>query len=206
MVTQQLKRDFKILLEAMTRAGLIKEGIIAMGNLAYFLDRCSTKPVNHRLKQAVAMQITSSDAQSKQELFLLLANNIYEQAKKEKRGENLDYRMERIIEKHAKRTLTHFEILLDDYDFPDWFKVYIPFLEAHEPQVACDLLMEVIQEKSSFSRLLKPYGYAEKISLYVHQAYRNSLRWKCMLPLIDAIIDEDFEETLSILHISLETV
>lgn len=108
------------------------------------------------------MQIASSDALSKQEIFLLLANNIYEQAKKEKRGENLDYRMERIIEKHVKRTLTHFELLLDDYDFPDWFKEYIPFLEAHEPQVVCDLLMEEIQEDSSYSRLLKPYGYGEK--------------------------------------------
>jgi hypothetical protein len=184
----------------MIRYGLIEHNLIAMGNFAYFTDCCLTKGNSQHLKKSIQKHIASKSSYRKQELFLLIANSIYEHAKKEQHGENLDFRMNRIMEKHFKKTLNHFEILLDEYDFPEWFKRYIPFVEAKEPRKINDLLIKTIQERPAFEKKLKSNDYVAKTNIFVYRVCKNSFKWDYILSLVDAYCDEDTEIAKSLLE------
>ncbi|MFF2531475.1 hypothetical protein ACFVS2_21445 [Brevibacillus sp. NPDC058079] len=196
MITMTVKSEIMKMYGDMMRHELIEHSLSAMGNFAFFAERCLAQSGNQQVKQTINAFISSK---KKVELFFLIANSIYEYAKKEGIGENLDFRMSRVIEKYERKTLNHFEILLDEYDYPDWFKRYIPFIEANHAQDIYDLLMQVVQSKPNFEQQMLEKGYATKTHIFVHRVCRNSMKWQYVLSLVDAYSDEDQETALKLL-------
>ncbi|WCF11420.1 hypothetical protein NDS46_31170 (plasmid) [Paenibacillus thiaminolyticus] len=186
MISIEVKHDFSKMYCELCNSNTIDHNLITMGNLAFFIDRCRLVPKLNEYKD-------------KQDLLLLVASNIYLQAKSEKIGENLDFRMKRIIEKHELKQLRHFDILLDDYDFPQWFQRYIPLIEQDDIyQAMVDIILGNEKE-----RRIKLEHFEKRIHHFSNAAKKSSQKWKYILPAIDALFEDDKERFLELLDFKI---
>ncbi|WPS85398.1 hypothetical protein SMD22_01860 (plasmid) [Brevibacillus halotolerans] len=200
MISQEWKREILRIYGDMLRHEIIEHSLFSMGNVAYFADRCLSQTNNQKVKKMMVELIVSK---RKQDLFFFLAKNIYECAIKEGIEENLDYRINRVIEKYKKKTLNHFEILLDEYHYPEWFKRYIPFVKTSDPQGLYKLLIAVVQSKPTFEQQMNKEDYLTKTHIFVHRVCKNSMKWQYVLSLVDAYYDEDREKVLKLFAFKL---
>jgi hypothetical protein len=140
--------------------GFIEHNLITMGNFSVFLD---------------------------QELLLLIAREVYQLSKQNDLDENLEYRMKRITDLYKTKKLNHFDLILDEYYFPDWFKGYMPFLQIQSIQVMCAELIKILKKNEVFE---VPEWGVEDVSRmleYINRKYNHERKWAYLLPLIDAI-------------------
>lgn len=204
MITTEQKSEYLKMYCDLCRKGAIDHNLISMGNLAFFVDRCLLLPKTKKLKVRVLSLIESRKTQDRQELFLIIAQGIHYEAKRAGMGENLDFRLKRIEEKYASQKLTHFDILLDDFDFPEWFQSYIPFIEETEISKLKHMLISLAERDDEFRRQLQYEEFDLKSEQFLLRIEDHPLRWQNLMLLVDAVTDKDYIAIVSILDFKIQ--
>lgn len=140
----------------LNKIGLVGEDRISLGNLAYFIDRLSKEKEQEIMQNKIRLLMGNKDRVS---VAYYIATFIGNNAEKEGIGDCLDFRLEKIHGYYWKDTLNHFDILLDDFDFPDWFHEIEYSIPADFHEIKKDIMqrlkgLEIYQEFSSNREIL----------------------------------------------------
>lgn len=127
---------------------LLQNDVISIGNLALFVDYSL-----HRYKWLETKKKIEklAEKQDRNELYMFLAYKLYEIAKKLELSDNLEYKIKKMEKVYKEGNLRYFDIVLDPYEFPEWFKrvmEYYPLMTKRE------YYMKLIRE-------LKKYPFIE---------------------------------------------
>ena len=127
------KREvFFELVELLKKEHVLKDDIISMGNLALFVDYALPRYKWQEKKRQIERFAKLGDSN---EVNMLLAGYLHEVATKLEISDNLNYKLEKMSNAYKENKLTYFDIVLDPYDFPEWFKwvmEYYPHLSRED--------------------------------------------------------------------------
>lgn len=202
-ITKQQKSEFLKMYGELCKKGVYEHNLISMGNFAFFVDRCLRLPKTRELKKKVISLVGSGRPQDFQELCLLISSHIHQMAKRDQVGENLDFRLKRIEAKYESGKLDHFDMLLDEHNFPSWFQTYIPFIDASDDQSLKREYMKIIQLNEELHVQMKYDGLDTKLFAYLPRMKDHSFKWQLMLLLVDSILDWRYFDIKSLLDLKI---
>lgn len=203
MMTRKSKYEFTKLYADMLNVNTFEHSLFAMGTFAYFMEKYLESPLNKEVRKEFLPLVGSRRNQDKQDAMYMIAFNVVEHARANKRGENLDFRLKRIKESYDKGMLTHFEVFLDEYDFPEWFQVYVPVLEEEDSNKIFELLLRMIPEDEAFENKMIELDIVSKVDAFAHRVNKSNLRWKFLILLTDALQEGDLKSSLELLDFKI---
>lgn len=176
--------------------------IYSMGNLAVFLDYyVPRKKIWENMRQQMEALLIRRDYN---ELLFMIAGELYYIARKNGLGENLEHRFKNIQKLYLKKKLFHFDLLLDDHDFPVWFREYIPFLECKHPVMFYLLVFKrmkqtgILAEVEALGGIAKVKSFAQNV-LFDHTTnhlFEPNDKWKKVLEVVNAIDERNVTQLL----------
>lgn len=178
--------------------GYPTHSVETMGNLAFFSERYLFRDGHHDLKTTFHTLLDNAQPKAMRDLCYVVANGIFKQARRERVGENLTYRIGRIQESYQRGRLDHFDVLLDDHDFPSWFLYYKPFLLSPDQDTLFQIIMGEVQRHPQLSFMNSP-DIQEAIQRYLTRTGKNLLESFSYLILVELIMQEDIGELEALL-------
>lgn len=164
---QEKREVFFELVELLKKERIMKDDIISMGNLALFVDYAFPRYKWQEKKKQIERFAKLGD---KNEVNMLLAGHLYEIAMKLEISDNLNFKLEKMSTAYEENKLKYFDMVLDPYDFPEWFKWV---MEYHNPLSPEDVLRKLSGRLESHPTLLtKDNEFA--FSYFVDRFYPDS--------------------------------
>lgn len=120
LIELEAKRTvFFELVELLRDEKIINDDIISMGNLALFVDYSLPRYKWAEKRKQIERFAKIGD---KNEVNMLIAGYLYEIARKLEISDNLNFKLEKMSNAYKGNRLKYFDMVLDPYDFPEWFK------------------------------------------------------------------------------------
>lgn len=178
------------LVELLKKEHVLKEDIVSMGNLALFVDNAFPRYKWQEKRDKIEGFAKIGD---RNEVNMLLASYLYEVARNLNISDNLNFKLEKMSLAHKEKKLTYFDIVLDPYDFPDWFKWVMEYYPSLSKQVVYERLVrwlerypELLTNENQFAfsyfvdRLYPETNYLKRVTeldLHLRLMERHDLCW-----------------------------
>lgn len=123
---EKVREEYFELYKLLKEKSILNDDIISMGNLALFVDYSHNRYQWLEKKKTIYSFATQNN---KNEVNMIVAQNLYEIAIRLDISDNLNFKLDKMKLMHKQKKLTYFDIVLDTYDFPEWFKritMYFP--------------------------------------------------------------------------------
>ncbi|PLS15052.1 hypothetical protein CVD28_24545 [Bacillus sp. M6-12] len=115
----KIRKEFLELNTFLLKHYVMKEDIISMGNLALFVDSSYNRQKWLEKKKNIKEWVLQKNAN---ELNMFMANELYEIALRLGISDNLKFKLHKMTSAYKDSSLRYFDIVLDPYEFPVWFK------------------------------------------------------------------------------------
>jgi len=185
-----IKNEFFNLYYQFLKKNVIDNDVISMGNLALFVDYSAQRIKWNEYKKTINQYLLFGD---KNDLYLFLANHLVQIAKKMEISDNLTHKIEKMSKQYDKGELKYFDIILDPYDFPEWFKrimVYIPLRTKEQVFQYCEEKISEIYGED----LLKEKGNQFSLMYLIERLLKQEKSIQLLIELDDKIRGKDLNE------------
>lgn len=192
-----VKKEFINMYVQLCNKQFIQHNLFTMGNFAVFADYYLRRKEGEKIFKQLRAYLEEGN---KNDFLLTVATGVHHIAKQYGLGENLDFRLQRIKELHLKKKLYHFDILLDEYDFPSWFKEYIPYFECENSSLFYLLVFKQLQKHPELLKEIEAKVGLSKLKLYINHMFVHPERFKHMMAFVDAIHEKNAPQLLPMIE------
>lgn len=127
-----VRKEFFELYRLLSKHSILKDDVISIGNLALFVDYSLHRYQWLEKKKQIQLLANRND---KNEVNMIMAKHLHDIAMKLEISDNLAYKLKKMTSSYEANKLHYFDVILDPYEFPDWFKRlmgYLPIPEKKE--------------------------------------------------------------------------
>lgn len=192
-----VKKEFINMYVQLCNKRFIEHSLFTMGNFAVFTDYYLKRKEGEKIFKQLRGYLEEGN---KNDFLFVVAMEVYCIAKKYGLGENLDFRLEKVKELHAKKKLYHFDILLDEYDFPSWFKEYIPYFKCENSSLFYLLTFEHLKTHPELLKeVVEKIGLA-KLKFYMDCMFDHPEKFKYIMDFVDVIHEKNTPKLLPLIE------
>lgn len=155
-----IQQEFLEIYHLLMEKKLFVEDKLSLGNLALFVDyyihRYQWEEKKNKLKHWALFN-------DRNEINMFIARELVECAKRLDISDNLQFKLEKMESDYRKGILGYFDIILDPYEFPDWFKgvsTYYPLLSKKDFYQKLVKRLRTFMDLRNEEDLLALYYYA----------------------------------------------
>lgn len=189
-----VKKEFISMYMQLCNKQFIEHNLFAMGNFAVFVDYYFQRKEGKKIFKQLRAYLKEGN---KNDFLFIVAMEVYYIAKKYGLGENLDFRLKRVRELHAKKKLYHFDILLDEYDYPSWFKEYIPYIKCENSSLFYLLIFEQMKKHPELLKEVVEKIELAKLKFYIDCMFDLPERFNQIMDFVDVIHEKNVPKLLS---------
>lgn len=179
---KNIRQEFFELYELLSKKSILTNDVISIGNLALFVDYSFPRYKWLEKKKQIQQFANQGD---KNEVNMLLAQHLYDIAIRLEISDNLAFKLKKMTSSYQENKLHYFDMILDPYEFPDWFKrlmAYIPVPTKKE------LYLKLLERLEGY-QTIQERGNQIALAYYVDKLYHEQKRLQLIAELEDVIQD-----------------
>ncbi|WCK57657.1 hypothetical protein PP175_26850 (plasmid) [Aneurinibacillus sp. Ricciae_BoGa-3] len=147
-----IRKEFFEWVRLLVDTKLMKSDTVSMGNLALFIDYFYPRKVWSEHKKTVWNWIKERD---KNKLYLFLSEHLVDIARKQGLSNNLNFKINKIRMAYNRKSIRYFDIVLDSYEFPEWFQPIQKYHELSSKEEVFHKLSEKLNKRLDMAFLVK---------------------------------------------------
>lgn len=178
-----IRNEFFQLQDLLVKKLILKDDVISMGNLALFVDFSFNRYKWLEKKKQIHQFANQGD---KNEVNMLIAHELYSIANRLEISDNLVFKLNKMTTAYKVNKLMYFDIVLDPYEFPDWFKRIMPFLPAPTRQEVHKQLLKQLNHYHS----LKEKGNQATLAYFIDKMFAEEKPIHILSDFVDKVYNE----------------
>jgi hypothetical protein len=182
-----IRKEFFELYRLLSKQSILKDDVISVGNLALFVDYSLHRYQWLEKKKQIQLLANKGD---KNEVNMILTKHLYDIAIRLEISDNLAYKLKKMTSSYEANKLEYFDVVLDAYEFPEWFKRVMAYLPIPEKRELYLRLSERIKQHSNFDNI----EHELSIAYFVDSIYKDRDYLELIATLEDLLREDNENE------------
>lgn len=182
-----VQKEFFELYWLLSKHSILKNDVISMGNLALFVDYSLPR---YKWKEKKKQIIEFAEQKEFNEVNMLIADYLYEIAIRLEISDNLPFKLKKMSASYKKNKLYYFDVVLDPYEFPGWFK---RLMEYQSVKSEMELYTKLLRRLGKYDNLERE-GNEVSLSYFSNKIYRNEHCFEFLAEFEDVIENQSVND------------